>query len=463
MKNKLLSSILIATAILIQSFQSYSQWTVDHYSENPFNNNYFTYVSVVDSSTVWVVGSTFYARNNILKRNASGIWDSVSTNGISDSLFINCIAAKDNLNAWVTDYTFTGTRGNAHVYRTTNGGLSWFVQINTGGQFGGFNGIAFSKTNPAYGYAWSNPPDSNGTPIKIYKTSNSGESWLDFSVIVDPRFAGTQNSLCVTDADHVWMGLYNTTGMYDYHKILYTTNGGANFLVSNLTTLGYGLNAIEFKQNNQFGIAAAEDQYDYLSKSYDGGLSWTFSFSQNLGNSKRIISIPNSNTWYAATSSNSAGERMYKSTNDGLSWFSMSFPDSLFIHILHMDGVKYGDKVFLYAIDRHGKVFRLVENVSVIGVHSVSTSLPESFALQQNYPNPFNPITKVRFSIPNAGTVRISVYDALGKEISLLVNESLQAGIYETDFDAANIPSGVYFYRMEAGNFGETKKMVVLK
>ncbi len=463
MKNKLLSSILIATVILLLAYQSYSQWTVDHYSVNAFNGNYFSYITVADSTTVWVVGSTHFTRNNVLRRNSFGNWDSIPTNGISNSLFISCIAAKDNLNAWMTDYTTSGNRGNAHIYRTTNGGINWFIQVNTGGQFGGFNGIAFSKISPAYGYAWSNPPDSNGTPIKIYKTSNNGETWLDFSVIVDPRFAGTQNSICVTDADHVWMGLNNTTGMYDYHKVLYSTNGGANFLVSNLTTLGYGLNAIEFKQNNLFGIAAAEDQYDYLSKSYNGGLSWTFSFSQNLGNSKRIISIPNSNTWYAATSSYNAGERMYKSTDDGVSWFPMSFPDSIFINILYMDGVTYGDKVYLYAVDKGGKIFRLVENVAVIGVHSVSTLLPEVFALQQNYPNPFNPITKVRFTVPNAGNVRISVYDALGKEVRLLVNESLQVGIYETDFDAANTPSGVYFYRMEAGNFSETKKMVVLK
>ncbi len=449
--------------LLICTEINFSQWTVDHFSDNPFNNNYFSYISVVDSSTVWVVGSTFYARNNILRRNALGNWDSISTNGISDSLLINCIVAKDELNAWVTDGAFFGQRGNAHIYRTTNGGLNWFVQVNTGGQFGGFNGISFSKINPAYGYAWSNPPDSNGTPLKIYKTSNSGANWQVYSYTVDPRFIGTQNSICVTDSMHAWFGLYNTTGMYDYHKILYTTDGGTNFQISHLAYQGYYVNSIEFKQNNQFGIAATDDQYDYLSKSNNGGASWQSVFYESLGNSIKIISIPNTNVWYAATGSQEAGKRMYKSTDNGMNWNAMLFPDSLFIKLTFMDYSSYGNKVYLYAVERNGKIFRLVDNVEVIGINSISTEIPKLYSLSQNYPNPFNPLTKIRFSLPHAGNVRLTVFDALGKEIKLLVNENLQAGIYETDLDAANIPSGVYFYRIEADGYTETKKMILLK
>ena len=128
-----------------------------------------------------------------------------------------------------------------------------------------------------------------------------------------------------------------------------------------------------------------------------------------------------------------------------------------------MDYVSYGEKVFLYAIDRNGKIFRLVDNVEIIGIHPISTVIPKSYSLSQNYPNPFNPVTTIRFNLPHAGNVRLTVYDALGKEIKLLVNENLQAGIYETDFDAANIPSGVYFYRIESAGYTETKKMVLVK
>lgn len=112
-----------------------------------------------------------------------------------------------------------------------------------------------------------------------------------------------------------------------------------------------------------------------------------------------------------------------------------------------------------------------------IGITPISTKIPKSYSLSQNYPNPFNPVTKIRFSLPQSGNARLTVYDALGKEIKLLVNENLQAGIYEADFDASNIPSGVYYYRMEVntprsvksehpsqeGNYIETRKMVVVK
>jgi photosystem II stability/assembly factor-like uncharacterized protein len=243
--------------------------------------------------------------------------------------------------------------------------------------------------NPNYGYAWSNPPDSNGTPLKIYKTSNGGANWIEYSYTADPRFIGTQNSICVTDSVHAWFGLYNNTGVYDYHRILYTTNGGTNFWISLLPYQGYSVPAIEFRQNNILGFAATEDQPDYISKSNNGGGSWQFSFLENMGNARRIISIPNTNVWYAATSSTDPGKRMYKSTDNGTSWFAMSFPDSLFVRLNYMDGISYGEKVFLYAIDLNGKIFRLVDNVEVIGIQPISTEIPKSYSLSQNYPNPF--------------------------------------------------------------------------
>ncbi len=86
-----------------------------------------------------------------------------------------------------------------------------------------------------------------------------------------------------------------------------------------------------------------------------------------------------------------------------------------------------------------------------------------SYMLNQNYPNPFNPTTKIKYQIPNAGVVMLRVYDIIGNEIVELVNEKKPAGIYEIEFNAANSPSGIYFYQLRAGNFVETKKMVLMK
>ena len=88
---------------------------------------------------------------------------------------------------------------------------------------------------------------------------------------------------------------------------------------------------------------------------------------------------------------------------------------------------------------------------------------PSAYTLFQNYPNPFNPSTVIGFQVPSSGFVSLKVYDVLGREVATLVNEREKAGSYSVTFDAGNLPSGVYFYRITAGSFVETKKLVVLR
>lgn len=93
----------------------------------------------------------------------------------------------------------------------------------------------------------------------------------------------------------------------------------------------------------------------------------------------------------------------------------------------------------------------------------VAASTPEVFALEQNYPNPFNPTTSIRFAVPQTVHVRLKVYDMLWREVTTLVDEVKQAGSYNVSFDATTIPSGAYFYRLDAGTFTDTKRMNVSK
>jgi hypothetical protein len=90
-------------------------------------------------------------------------------------------------------------------------------------------------------------------------------------------------------------------------------------------------------------------------------------------------------------------------------------------------------------------------------------ALPTSYDLSQNYPNPFNPTTKISFSLPQADVVTLKVYDILGAEVATLVNGKMAAGKYELNFDASNLPSGAYIYRIVTNNFTSTKKMMLLK
>jgi len=116
----------------------------------------------------------------------------------------------------------------------------------------------------------------------------------------------------------------------------------------------------------------------------------------------------------------------------------------------YVNGVLYGDTV-------------------LTDVENISSEIPASYALMQNYPNPFNPVTMIRFAIPMDSRLRgndkvvLKVYDMLGREVRTLVNEMLEPGTYELRFDGSGLNSGVYFYRLTAGDFTETRKMVLLK
>jgi len=88
---------------------------------------------------------------------------------------------------------------------------------------------------------------------------------------------------------------------------------------------------------------------------------------------------------------------------------------------------------------------------------------PNEFSLEQNYPNPFNPITTISYSIKEKGLVSLRLFDILGKEVTVLVNEEQNPGVYKVEFSASSIASGIYFYTLAVGEFVSTRKMVLLK
>jgi hypothetical protein len=96
-------------------------------------------------------------------------------------------------------------------------------------------------------------------------------------------------------------------------------------------------------------------------------------------------------------------------------------------------------------------------------VEQLSPTAPKTFLLEQNYPNPFNPSTTIRYQLPVASEVKLEVYDVLGKKIATLVNERQSAGAYQVVWNASGLSSGTYFYRLQAGTFVETKKMIMVK
>jgi hypothetical protein len=114
------------------------------------------------------------------------------------------------------------------------------------------------------------------------------------------------------------------------------------------------------------------------------------------------------------------------------------------------------------------QIIRIVEGQGIIGIHQNGTEIPGGFKLYQNYPNPFNPVTKIRFDIPadvkgEISNVKMEMYNILGEKVGILVNQNLNPGSYEVEWNGVNFASGVYFYKLTAGKFSASKKVILSK
>ncbi len=119
----------------------------------------------------------------------------------------------------------------------------------------------------------------------------------------------------------------------------------------------------------------------------------------------------------------------------------------------------------LRAVDIHGNQSSSSNQISVMvtAIQDTKTNLPTKFALEQNYPNPFNPTTQITYQLKSAVNVRITVYDITGREVAVLVDKKESAGEHAVTFRGDYLSSGMYFYRLRAGNFTSVKKMILLK
>jgi hypothetical protein len=128
--------------------------------------------------------------------------------------------------------------------------------------------------------------------------------------------------------------------------------------------------------------------------------------------------------------------------------------------IYKVGGNKYS--AFCYAGFGPTGVYYNMETL-VTGITPVNSEIPSAFKLEQNYPNPFNPVTNIRFSLPKAGMVSMKIFDISGREVAELISGTMNAGTYNYDFNASNLSSGIYFYRINAEGFTDTKKMILVK
>jgi photosystem II stability/assembly factor-like uncharacterized protein len=324
------------------------------------------------------------------------------------------------------------------VFRTTNSGITWST-FNTGST-SCFSTITFLNSQTGWVSA-----QSSYTSNTVYKTINGGVNWflLGFIPGIERTFR-----IRFTDNQTGWAGGQKNSN-YD-GIFLRTTNGGANWIV----TLDAADEVDDFCFiNSQTGWAVSGGR---VYKSTNSGGNWSEQLHvAGLFSTCYFVDL---NTGWAQGLSGSDGI-MYKTTNSGLNWTSQTAAGSYNLLTMHFINAQTGWTAGLL-----GKMYKTTNGGDLItGTTSNEEKIPGSYLLEQNYPNPFNPTTNIRFAISKFGFVKLTVFDIKGREIETLVNENLNAGTYNADWNAVNHSSGVYFYRLEGEGFTETKKMLILK
>ena len=187
-------------------------------------------------------------------------------------------------------------------------------------------------------------------------------------------------------------------------------------------------------------------------RSTDNGESWSSANNGLMGTFVYAL-VDSGTNLFAGT--NDRG--VFRSSNNGTSWTQVNsgLSDST-VMSLAVSGTN------LFAGTWGGGVWRRPLSEMITSVQHKS-EIPFHFRLEQNYPNPFNPSTIIKFAITSNQFVQLKIYDVLGREVASLVNEEKPSGSYEINFNAAQLSSGIYFYKMQAGSFVQIKKMILLK
>jgi photosystem II stability/assembly factor-like uncharacterized protein len=374
------------------------------------NSIFFTSID-----TGWAVGNN----GNVIKTtNGGSNWNLQAT--LNDRLLrtVNFINSS-------TGFT-SGMLSN--IYKTTNAGLNWI------GTYSGFDDIfEIFFCNSTVGYAIARTYTE-----KIIKTINGGNNWIISLGIDTGNFY--LNSLYFIDQNTGWVA---------GTLLLKTTNAGINWF-SQPTGGGYGWSDVFFTSSNTGYITGIGGS---VMKTTNGGNTWN---PQLSGTPNSLISIYffNSNTgWMVGWQGT-----IIKTTNGGDSWMTQYSGVNT-----RLSCIQFVSSTTGYISADSGKIFKTTNGGDPIGIEPISSEIPIQFSLSLNYPNPFNPSTNIKFALPKNNYVTLKIYDALGREIATLVNEQLKAGTYQVDWDGSNYANGVYYYKLMAGDFVETKKMLMIK
>ncbi|HMQ79865.1 MAG TPA: T9SS type A sorting domain-containing protein [Ignavibacteria bacterium] len=419
---------VLLTIIFLTYGISYSQSWVQQFSGS---GSSLKSLAILDENTVLVCGFS----GTILKSTNGGLnWISKNSSNFGALYTLKFF----NLQ---TGYAIGGTGTEGVIYKTTNSGENWSGNFVVMDSLQGFFRCNFYSENIWYSIALVDV-EFYGTATAIYKTTNSGLNWVRKTFLVPTEYITEVNF--VNELTGHFVTRRTSIPLHGFHYV--TTNGGTNW---SYNPLGGNAYSVIFRDANT-GFTGGEG--GYIWKSTNGGFNW--SIAQCCpGGLQGAFSFPSANTGYSA-----GYGKIYKTTNGGINWMNAS---ASFTNIVYYD-IKFLNDTVGYCVGDAGTILKTT-NGGVTAVQQTSTEIPQTFSLSQNFPNPFNPVTSINFDIPYSSFSKLTVFDQIGREIQVLVNEQLSPGSYKYEWNASDYPSGIYFYKLQAGDFAETKKMVLIK
>jgi Secretion system C-terminal sorting domain len=306
-------------------------------------------------------------------------------------------------------------------------GATWSTDsqltIHTSGVPGSFS---ISTTGLNVHIAWSDSRDGNNE-IYYKRSTDNGETWeTDKRLTNNASVSEVPSITSLGTGVHIaWLDLRDGNSEIYYNR---STDGGTTWGADIRLTEGpfVSQNPAIFSSGTilhlvwQYGISNLEILYK---RSMDNGLSW-------------VDSTQLSNSFSTARDA-------------AISAYDVS------THVVWTD-TRHGST-------NHEIYYKQNPTGNISGIENISLDFPEGFMLDQNYPNPFNPSTSIKYQVSSNTQVSLKVYDVLGNEVAILVNEEKPAGSYEVDFNAVGLSSGIYFYKLQSASFVETKKMTLLK
>ncbi len=319
------------------------------------------------------------------------------------------------------------------IFFTSNSGANWVQQSS------GITGNIYSIDFPDNHNGWA--ADLGG---HIVHTTNAGANWtLQTTVGLTPY------KIYFSDLLNGWV-----TGFGSIVK--YTSNGGTTWIdrtPPGVDPLGY-IWSIKFLNQNT-GWMCGQNYGSYsLFRTTNGGAHWDSCYITPSPSIIWGISFVNALTGYAC-----APGAIFKTTNGGVSWVSQTLPPNTPV----LYDIQFANADTGFAVGQNAEILYTTSGGDPIGIIPISGDVPKTFELYQNYPNPFNPATTIKFDLQKKSDVKLIIYDLTGRTIQTESKDKLNPGSYQYKWDASNYASGVYFYKLVADNFTETKKMILTK